>query len=173
MVRLGELMDNYKGKLCVSIAKKIIADHHDVYLNRQNPCSRTVCSHYELDAREYMSQADRPKPFSPHGALDGCVVDGAMARQLRFWGRYGNSCGMPFNRDKFCNEHRQWEIFRPYLMSRPRQPWIIVGPTTPTPTTRRHPRRHTRRHGIHATTKHRHTRRRHNKQRQQHKTSPN
>lgn len=130
-VRLGELMDTHKGRLNVTVAKKIIADHYDVYLGRENPCSRTVCSHYELDAREYMSQADRPKPFSPHGALDGCVADSKMAAKMQFWGRYGTSCGRAFNRDTFCNRHRQWEIFRPYLMSRPSQPWVILGATAP------------------------------------------
>jgi len=126
MVRLGELMDKHKGKLNVEIAKKIIADHYDVYLGRDNPCSRTVCSHYELDAREYMSQADRPKPFSPHGALDGCVMDSKMGKGMTFWGRYGNSCGRSFDRDAFCDQHRQWNIFRPYLKHRPGQDWKIV-----------------------------------------------
>lgn len=127
-VRLSDLMDKHKGKLNVSIAKQIISDHYDVYLKRQNhPCSRTVCSHYELDAREYMSQADRPKPFSPHGALDGCVCDSKMARKMTFLGRFGTSCGIPFQKDPFCDEHRQWEVFRPYLHDRPTQPWTLIG----------------------------------------------
>lgn len=155
-VRLGELMDAHKGRLNVAVAKKIIADHYDVYLGRANhPCSRTVCSHYELDAREYMSQADRPKPFSPHGALDGCVADSKMAAKMQFWGRYGTSCGRPFNRDKFCDMHRQWEIFRPYLMSRPRQPWVVLGATTETkPLVSRRTYKRRRHHGHRATTRH-------------------
>ena len=106
------------------VAKKIIADHYDVYLHKHNnPCSRTVCSHYELDAREYMSQADRPKPFSPHGAVDGMVCDTTMAKKMSFSGRFGSSCGIPFNKDDFCKKHIQWSIFCPYLKDRPSEPW--------------------------------------------------
>lgn len=123
-VRLNDLMDKHKGKINISVAKEIIADHYDVYLLKdENPCSRTVCSHYELDPREYMSQADRPKPFSPHGACDGCVVDTNMAKKMSFSGRFGNSCGMPFIADDFFKKHRQWEIFKPYVKDRPSAPW--------------------------------------------------
>jgi hypothetical protein len=124
LVRLGDLMDEYKGKLNIDVAKKIIADHYDVYLKKDdNPCSRTVCSHYDLDAREYMSQESRPKPFAPHGAVDGIVCDTKMAKNMSFCGRFGNSCGIPFIANKFIKEHRQYEKFGPYLHDRPSQPW--------------------------------------------------
>ena len=122
-VRLADLMDLHKGKINVEIAKQIIADHYDVYLNKVNPCSRTICSHYELDAREYMSQADRPKPYQPRGALNGKVCDSTMAKNMSFVGIYGNSCGTPFYKDVFCREHREWSYLHPYLHDRLRQPW--------------------------------------------------
>ena len=123
-VRLTELMNENKGKLNVEVAKKMIGDHYDVYLKKDNnPCSRTVCSHYDLDAREYMSQADRPKPFSPHGATDGFVCDTESAKKMGFYGRCGNSCGIPFNKNEFFDAHIQWEILRPYVFDRPSQPW--------------------------------------------------
>jgi hypothetical protein len=124
LVRLGELMDEHKGKLNIEIAKKIISDHYDVYLHKENhPCSRTVCSHYDLDAREYMSDPSRPKPFSPHGAVDGIVCDTSLAKKMSFIGRFGNSCGTPFIKDEFCKLHRQYAKFCPYLLDRPSQPW--------------------------------------------------
>jgi hypothetical protein len=123
-VRLSDLMDKHKGKLNIEVAKEIIADHYDVYLLKEdNPCARTVCSHYELDAREYMSQADRPKPYSLHGACDGCVTDTSMAKKMSFSGRFGNSCGTPFIADDFFKKHRQWEIFKPYIKDKPSAPW--------------------------------------------------
>ena len=126
LVRLNELMDEHKGKINIDIAKKIIADHYDVYLEKDdNPCSRTVCSHYDLDAREYMSQENRPKPYSPHGACDGTVVDSEMAKNMSFSGRFGNSCGIPFSNKEFFDKHTQWESFRPYVFDRPSQPWIV------------------------------------------------
>jgi hypothetical protein len=126
LVRLNELMDEHKGKINIDIAKKIIADHYDVYLHKENnPCSRTVCSHYDLDAREYMSQADRPKPFSPRGAVDGIVCDTTLAKNMSFEGIWGSSCGRAFDKNEFCNKHIQWAIFCPYLKDRPSQEWTV------------------------------------------------
>ena len=124
LVRLDELMDKHKGKINIEIAKEIIADHYDVYLLKENnPCSRTVCSHYDLDAREYMSDPSRPKPFAAHGVVDGFVMDTALTKKMSFIGRYGNSCGMSFDKNDFCDKHRQWNNLRPYLNDRPSQPW--------------------------------------------------
>ena len=130
-VRLEELMMENKGKLDVEIAKKIIADHYDVYLLKDNnPCSRTVCAHYDLDAREYMSQADRPRPFALHGTIDGSVIDTKLAKEMKMWMRYGNSCGMPFIAKEFFKKHIQWKNFEPYVFDRLSQPWAIFGSTT-------------------------------------------
>ena len=124
LVRLSDLMDEHKGKLNIEVAKEIISDHYDVYLKKENnPCSRTVCSHYDLDPREFMSQSDRPKPFSPHGAVDGIICDSTLAKNMSFIGRYGNSCGMPFIKDDFIKKHRQYYKFAPYLKDRLSQPW--------------------------------------------------
>jgi hypothetical protein len=123
MVRLGDLMDEYKGKLNIDIAKKIIGDHYDVYLKKENPCSRTVCSHYDLDPREYMSDPSRPKPFAPRGTVDGIVCDTNLAKKMSFIGKFGSSCDVGFNKDEFCKKHRQYYKFCPYLKDRPAQPW--------------------------------------------------
>jgi hypothetical protein len=122
-VRLEELMEEHKGKLTVELAQIILADHYDIYLHKENPCSRTVCSHYNLDAREYMSDPARPKPFQPRGAIDGNVCDSSMAKNMSFSMRYGDSCGIPFIKDSFCDEHREWAYLRPYLLDRPQQQW--------------------------------------------------
>ena len=122
-VRLAELMNEHKGKININIAQQIIADHYDVYLKKENPCSRTCCSHYEMDAREYMSDPSRPKPYQPRGALDGNVCDTTMAKNMSFCLRWGCSCGTPFDKNKFCNEHMEWDYLRPLLEDRPQQPW--------------------------------------------------
>jgi hypothetical protein len=123
-VRLTQLMQKYKGKLNIELAKKILGDHYDVYLKKDNnPCSRTICSHYDLDAREYMSQTDRPVPYAPHGAVDGMVCDTTLAENMSFVGRFGNSCGIPFNKDKYCKENIQFSNICYFLKDRPSQPW--------------------------------------------------
>jgi hypothetical protein len=117
-------MDENKGKINIEVAKKIISDHYDVYLHKKNnPSSRTVCAHYYMDAREYMSQSEGAKPFDPHGAVDGCVTDSKHAERMGFFGRFGNSCGTPFVKKEFCNKHIQYDNFCPYLKDRPSQPW--------------------------------------------------
>ena len=122
-VRLTDLIEENKGKLDVELALTLIADHYDVYLDKENMCSRTVCSHYDLDAREYMSDPNRPKPYEPRGAVDGCVGDSEMTKNMSFMARYGSSCGTPFSVEDFCNKRRQWAYLKPYLHDRPSQPW--------------------------------------------------
>jgi hypothetical protein len=127
-VRLEQLMREHKGAIDEHVAKQIIADHYDVYLNKINLCSRTVCSHYELDDRAFMSQADRPKPYAPRGAVDGKVITSDLARELKFMGIWGSSCGTPFYKDEFCERNLQWESLKPYLHDRISQPWTTFSP---------------------------------------------
>jgi hypothetical protein len=127
-VRLEQLMREHKGAIDENLAKQIIADHYDVYLNKINLCSRTVCSHYELDDRAFMSQADRPKPYAPRGAVDGKVITSNLARELKFMGIWGSSCGTPFYKDEFCERNLQWESLKPYLHDRVSQPWTTFSP---------------------------------------------
>jgi hypothetical protein len=125
-VRLTQLMNKYHGAIDVEIGQKILADHYDVYLKRENnPCSRTVDGHFELDPQEYMSQPGRPVPFQPRGTVDGKVMDSDMAKQLTLWARWGNSCGMPFDATRFLTEQIQWSYLEGYLKDRPSQPWTL------------------------------------------------
>jgi hypothetical protein len=80
-----------------------------------------------MDAREYMSDPSRPKPYQPRGALDGNVCDTTMAKAMSFSLRWGSSCGTPFDKSKFCDEHREWAYLQPYLEDRPQQPWTTFG----------------------------------------------
>ena len=123
-VRLTQLMEENYGKLDVGLGKEILADHYDVYLKKDNnPSSRTVDGHYELDGREYMSQPGRPLPYQPRGAVDGMVTDGNLAKDLKLVARWGNSSGLPFDAQKFLDEHIQWSYLEGYLNDRPTQPW--------------------------------------------------
>jgi len=122
-VRLTQLMAKHKGKIDLNIGQEILADHYDVYLNKINPCSRTCCSHYELDDRAFMSQADRPLPYQPRGALDGIVCDTTLAKKMSLVARWGSSCGIPFDKTKFCTQNIQWNPQEPYLHDRSQQPW--------------------------------------------------
>jgi hypothetical protein len=122
-VRLTELMQQHKGKLTKEIGEAILGDHYDVYLLKENPSSRTCCGHYELDDRAFMSQAERPKPYEPRGAVDGMVCDSALAEKMSLVARWGSSCGTPFRVKEFCAKHIQWRDQEPYLHDRLAEPW--------------------------------------------------
>ena len=122
-VRLTQLMEEYDGKIDIPIAKKILADHYDVYTEKINPCARTVDGHYELDKREFISESGRPLPHHPRGTVDGKAMDSKMAKKMGFTARWGNSSGMPFNAEKFFKKNIQWRHLKGYLIDRPKQPW--------------------------------------------------
>lgn len=125
-VRIPQLLEKFKGNIDGDIAKQIISDHYDVYLNKENPCSRTVCSHYESDAREYMSQPGRPLPFQPQGAVDGIICTNDMILNQNFEARFGSSCGKAFDAKEFLKNHPQFDYLAPYLKDRPTQPWTLM-----------------------------------------------
>ena len=126
-VRLEQLMEKFYSEINVAIGKEILADHYDVYLEKENPSSRTVDGHYELDAREYMSEIGRPLPYRPRGAVDGKVCDSEMALDFSFWARWGNSSGMPFDAGAFLEEHIQWKHLDGYLRDRPSRDWSMFS----------------------------------------------
>jgi hypothetical protein len=112
-------------KIDEGIAIKIISDHKDVYLDKDNnPCSRTICAHYDEDKREYMSDPSRPKPNQPHGAVDAKVGSSQLFKNNRFLAIFGRACGAPFNAKEFCKKHIQWANQEKYLEDRPSTSWV-------------------------------------------------
>ena len=112
-------------RISATEAQLIISSHWDIYLGEDNPCSRTICSHYELDKREYISQESRPKPYQPRGSVDGKICSSDLCNKMQFLARWGNACGTDFKKDDFCTLHAQWEYQRAYLEDRLRKPWVV------------------------------------------------
>jgi hypothetical protein len=108
----------------------MIADHYDVYLKKgDNPCSRTVCGHLELDSAEFGSH-DNQGPYYPWGACDGKAADSEMTKGLSLWARWGHSCGMPFDAKAFLAEQLQYDWLTGYMNDRPSHPWAIFSATS-------------------------------------------
>ena len=129
-VTLNEKIKEYTKdtkRISVAEAQLIIADHYDLYLGKDNPCSRSICAHYDLDKREYMSQEGRPKPYQPKGAVDAKIGTSSMCDKMQFMARWGNACGTDFKKDEFCNLRREWEYQRPFLEDRLKQPWVVCS----------------------------------------------
>jgi len=114
-------------RLSVAEAQLIISDHYDLYLGVDNPCSRSICAHYDLDKREYMSQENRPKPYQPKGAVDAKIGTSSMCDKMQFMARWGNACGTDFRKDDFCDLRREWEYQRVFLEDRLKQPWVVCS----------------------------------------------
>jgi hypothetical protein len=122
-VRWEHLMKDKYGKITAETAKKLLADHYDVYLKKENPSSRTICGHFELDDGSVPASGG---PYRPSGAIDGKVVDSRMARNWQFWAKWGSSCDRAFDANDFLAEHPQFNWLKGYLPDLPAQPWTIL-----------------------------------------------
>ncbi len=120
-VRWERLLADGAGRIDVALGQRMLADHFDVYTGRENPSCRTLCGHCALD--------DGSVPggwgaFLPVGAFDGKVIDSALARRLAFVGRWGSSCGTPFEAESFLAAHPQYSWLRGVLRDLPSRPWV-------------------------------------------------
>ncbi|MCE3225478.1 MAG: phospholipase [Bacteroidetes bacterium] len=119
-VRWMELFKKYHGKIDAKLAKEMIADHHDVYTGKENPCGRTICGHFEHDNG---STGGSTPPYFPWGSADGKIADSKMAQNMSFEGIWGHACGAEFNADKFIDKNPQYNWLKGYMKNRPSQPW--------------------------------------------------
>jgi hypothetical protein len=119
--RFDELLNKkYKGKIDIENGKMILADHYDVFLQRESMNRRGICKHVELDP-EHCSM--RHYPF---GCTDAKIVNSSMAHSLSFWGRFGSACGRVFNVKKFIKENPVYKSYEPYLDDIPNYKWIVL-----------------------------------------------
>jgi hypothetical protein len=121
--RWKQLMKQYDGKIDIRVAKQMLADHYDMYLEKENPCHRTICGHGELDDGR-AGGSSRPA-YYPSGAIDGKVVDAGMAKDWQFWAKWGSSCDRNFVAQEFLEKHTQFDWMAGYLKDLPPQPWTV------------------------------------------------
>jgi len=121
--RWKQLMKEHYGKINVELAKKMLADHYDAYLGKENPSSRTICGHCELEDGSIPGIWSHA--YLPAGAIDGKVVDSDMAKNWQFWAKWGSPCGIGFNAKKFLEKHTQYDWLEGYLKDIPAEPWTI------------------------------------------------
>lgn len=123
-VRIPQLLEEHKGKIDLEIAKSILSDHHDPYLQEDDhPGVRSICSHYDRDPMDYGSRL----PYRPQGSVDGKVGSTESAQAFTIHARFGKSCGMPFSAEDFLEEHPQFEFLRDYLVDFPALPWTELS----------------------------------------------
>ncbi len=124
-VRWGQLMKDYHGRIDTWTARQMLADHYDMYLQKEQPSSRTICGHAE---RDDAGVPGATKAFRPSGAFDGKVVDSNMAKAWQLWAKWGGSCDIGFNAAQFIEKHPQYEWLKGYLPDLPAKPWTVFPP---------------------------------------------
>jgi hypothetical protein len=120
-VRWKQLMAQHAGRIDVEAAKRFEADHFDPYLGEDHPGERSLCGHWEMEARPIQQWPTVPN--DAWGTLDAKVVDSKMAKRMSFAARWGSACGTPFDAAKFLLDHPQFEWMKEVLQSRPSEPW--------------------------------------------------
>ena len=120
-------MKENHGKIDVELAKKLLADHLDVYLGKEEPSSRTLCGHADLDNGMVPAPGFSWAAFFPAGAIDGKVLDADMARKWSLWAKWGHPCDLEFDAEKFLARHPQFEWLRGHLPNFSSQPWTLFS----------------------------------------------
>lgn len=127
-IRWRELIKSAYGKIDIESAKRMIADHYDTYLQKEDhPSSRTLCGHTDVDPFEFVGITGS-EPYNTEGAVDGKVATSSLAEKFSFWARFGRSCGEPFSASEYLRRHPQWDWQREFLRDRPAQPWTLIAP---------------------------------------------
>jgi len=121
-VRWQQLMKKHYGLIDAETAKAMLADHYDVYLEKEKPSSRTICGHWALDDG---SVPGTWGAYLPGGALDGKVVDSDLAKNWKLWAKWGSSCDIGFDAEDFLEKHPQYEWMTGFLKDLPVNPWTL------------------------------------------------
>ena len=121
--RLNDLLNHkYFGKINMEIAKKVMADHYDSYLEKDSQGSRSICKHLESS----IEHCKRP-PFMPFGCTDAKVVNTEMARNNSFWGRFGSGCGRKFSIKKHISMHPEYRHWGKVTEDFTGEKWIKIS----------------------------------------------
>ena len=124
-IRWDQLMKLYAGKISADVAKKMLADHYDTFLQNNSPSFRTLCGHGESDNGYFPALPSSTIPYYPGGAYDGKVVTSELARSMRLWAKWGHPCGVEFIAGTFLEQHPQFDYLKGLLPDLKSHAWTI------------------------------------------------
>ena len=119
--RWEELMSESKGQIDATMAQVFLSDHKDSFTKKYGADLRTLCGHGDADPETYPDW--QSKPFQPHGAVQGKVMNAQMAQEMSFVARMGHPCGSDFNAAKFLQEHSEYSWQASVLGDMNAGPW--------------------------------------------------
>ncbi len=120
-VRWEQLLNENKGKIDVSLAQQMLADHVDSFEKKTGADERTLCGH--VDATSRGVSVWEWGAFYPGGAVQGKAADSAMAKDMRLIARLGHPCGDDFLAKPFLAAHPEFAWQEPYLRDLRAGPW--------------------------------------------------
>lgn len=115
------LYETYYGKINIDNARLMISDHYDVTRNKIHKGSLTLCKHLETEPHSLKG------PYFPAGCTDGKVVDSQLAKEMRFYGRFGSSCGRVFRAKEHIRQHPEYNYMKSILEDFPRTEWTLLS----------------------------------------------
>jgi hypothetical protein len=119
--RWEQLLNENKGKIDVSLAQQMLADHVDSFEKKTQADDRTLCGHIDTMARG-VSLWGWPA-YYPGGAVQGKATDSSMAKDMRLVARLGHPCGEDFLAAPFLAAHPEYAWEAPYLRDMKAGPW--------------------------------------------------
>lgn len=120
-----KLIEKFKGKINVEVAKEFESDHFDVTRNKEFPGGCSLCGHVEDDPRGVPQWGWTP--FFPGGAVQGKVTTSDLVEHLQFWARMGHPCGQSFDAGKFLQAHPRYKWMANYLHDMPSHQWEMFS----------------------------------------------
>lgn len=126
-LRLETLMREYKGKIDVKIAEKILGDDYDQVRGRVAHDSYVICGHNDEDPRGVPQWGW--SPFNPAGAVQAKVTTADLANRMEFWARMGHPDGTNFIASSFFRRHPGYRWEGEFLHDMIAHPWTLFGKT--------------------------------------------
>jgi hypothetical protein len=128
--RWEELINEWKGKIDVSMAEKFLSDHVDSFDKSSSsekplPNERALCGHVDASPRGVKEWAW--DAFNPGGSVQGKAADSAMAAKMSFIARAGHPCGADFTAADFLERHPEFSWQKPLLRDMKAGPWTVFA----------------------------------------------
>jgi len=121
--RWEALMKANKGAIDADKAMAFLGDHVDASTGGPADNGNVLCGHVDGDAKGLPEFSWAP--FYPGGAVQGKVTTGALAKELKLWGRMGHPCGRDFIAAEFVKARPEWAWQVPYLKDMKANPWTL------------------------------------------------
>jgi len=126
-LRMGQLMEKYKGKLDADNAKIIEGDRFDALQNKDANNRCVISGHVDED-KFGCAEWDEP-PYFPMGAVQSKVTTSQMAKAMTFWAHMGHPDGQDFLAAPFFKLHPQYAYQGKFLHDMKAYPWTLFAAT--------------------------------------------